>query len=312
MNKAKTIIRRNSADHLNHLDHLPPILRRVYSARNITTAAELSVELKTLHSFDSLKGIQSATTRLAQALRQQQHILIVGDFDADGATSTALMLRCLRSFGFAEVDYLVPNRFDFGYGLTPEIVAVAAKTSPALIVTVDNGISSAAGVEQARRAGIDVLITDHHLPPSELPEANVIVNPNVPAGEDVGQRPFGSRHLAGVGVAFYVMAALGRALEDAGNEGAARVPARYLDLVALGTVADVGRAALAIGHGDGVGLTAGQRRDEQPAEERSGHRDIQRRFGADSTPGSDAVSRRAGAGSQGWRRARRSSGSSPG
>jgi len=221
------------------LDGIDPLLARLYAARGVTDAVQLDYRLGRLLPVSGLSGVAAAVELLLA--HRQKRIVIVGDFDADGATSTALMLRCLRQFGFAEVDYLVPNRFDFGYGLTPEIVAVAAKTSPALIVTVDNGISSADGVAQARQAGIDVLITDHHLPPAELPQANVIVNPNVAAGDDVERRPFGSPHLAGVGVAFYVMAALGKACEQAGQAGAARVPARYLDLVALGTVADVVR-----------------------------------------------------------------------
>ncbi len=143
------------------------------------------------------------------------------------------MLRCFRAFGFSDVDYLVPNRFDYGYGLTPEIVRVAADRSPDLIVTVDNGISSAPGVREAKESGIAVLITDHHLPPDDVPDADVIVNPNLHGSS------FPSRNLAGVGVAFYIMAALGRALEEQGQSGAARLPAKYLDLVALGTVADV-------------------------------------------------------------------------
>jgi single-stranded-DNA-specific exonuclease len=158
-------------------------------------------------------------------------VLVVGDFDADGATSCALMVRALRALGFAHVDFLVPNRFRFGYGLTPEIVALAGERQPSLIVTVDNGVSSQAGVAAARAAGIDVLITDHHLPGAELPAANVIVNPNL-----AGSR-FGSRALAGVGVAFYVLAAVARRL---GGEAAADFRlATLLDLVALGTVADV-------------------------------------------------------------------------
>jgi single-stranded-DNA-specific exonuclease len=160
-------------------------------------------------------------------------VLVVGDFDADGATSCALVVRALRGCGFAAVDFLVPNRFEFGYGLTPEIVALAATRAPSLIVTVDNGISSAAGVAAARTRGIDVLITDHHLPGAQLPDANVIVNPNLAASH------FGSRALAGVGVAFYVMAAVRRALDRADPSGAGPKVAELLDLVALGTVADV-------------------------------------------------------------------------
>ena len=141
--------------------------------------------------------------------RTAGRVLIIGDFDADGATSSALMVRALRSFGFAAVDFLVPNRFQFGYGLTPGIVSLAAARAPTLIVTVDNGISSNAGVAAARSLGIEVLITDHHLPGALLPDANVIVNPNL------GGSRFGSRSLAGVGVAFYVMAAVRRRLDEA-------------------------------------------------------------------------------------------------
>ncbi len=159
---------------------------------------------------------------------------MIGDFDADGATSTALMLRALRAWGFASVDFLVPNRFEFGYGLTPEIVAVAAARGPTLLITVDNGISSLAGVASARALGLEVLVTDHHLPGAELPQANVIVNPN--AGADA----FASRCLAGVGVAFYVLAALKRTLDER-QACPADAPgvADFLDLVALGTVADL-------------------------------------------------------------------------
>ncbi|HEX7375027.1 MAG TPA: single-stranded-DNA-specific exonuclease RecJ, partial [Steroidobacteraceae bacterium] len=162
-------------------------------------------------------------------------VLVVGDFDADGATSTTLMMRQLRRLGFAQAEFLVPDRFRFGYGLTPEIVRVAAARKPSLIVTVDNGMSSLEGVHEARRHGIDVLVTDHHLPGRELPEAAAIVNPNAP-GET-----FASKALAGVGVAFYVMAALTRRLRAQGRleAGVEASPADLLDLVALGTVADV-------------------------------------------------------------------------
>ena len=164
---------------------------------------------------------------------RNERIVVVGDFDVDGATSTALLLRCFKAYGFSDVSYIVPNRFEYGYGLSPEIVRVAAERNPSLIVTVDNGVSSVAGVREARGLGISVLITDHHLPGDELPDANVIVNPNLEGSV------FPSRNLAGVGVAFYLMAALGRHLEDNGQNGAAKVPAQFLDLVALGTVADV-------------------------------------------------------------------------
>jgi single-stranded-DNA-specific exonuclease len=181
----------------------------------------------------TLEGV-SAAAALLLAHRDRGRVLVIGDFDADGATSTALVVRALRAWGFASVDFLVPNRFEFGYGLTPGIVALAALREPSLIVTVDNGISSAAGVADARARGIDVLITDHHLPGLHVPAANVIVNPNC------GASSFGSRALAGVGVAFYVMAAVRRQLDEAGLAPAgAPGPAEFLDLVALGTVADV-------------------------------------------------------------------------
>ena len=213
------------------LSGFDPLLARLYALRGVTGAAQLDYGLAGLAPVGSLENIDAAVALLLE--NKEQRIIVVGDFDVDGATSTALMLRCLRAFGFADVDYLVPNRFHFGYGLTPEIVRVAANSSPALIVTVDNGISSAAGVREASEAGIAVLVTDHHLPGAELPAADVIVNPNLDGSE------FASRYLAGVGVAFYLMAALGRALEQAGGTGLAKIPAQFLDLVALGTVADV-------------------------------------------------------------------------
>ena len=211
---------------------LHPVLRRVYAARGLCTAEDLNLSLDRLAPVGSLGGAAEAARLLLSHARRR--VLGVGDFDADGATSTALMLRALRGCGFAAVDFLVPNRFEYGYGLTPEIVAVAAERSPSLIVTVDNGISSHAGVAAARARGIDVLITDHHLPGVELPDANVIVNPNVPGNG------FASGALAGVGVAFYVCAALRRLLESEGTlpQGAPGLAA-LLDLVALGTVADV-------------------------------------------------------------------------
>ncbi len=212
---------------------LHPVLQRVYAARGIRAAAELSLALERLHPVSTLEGVDAAAELLARQ-REAGRVLIIGDFDADGATSTALMVRALRAWSFAAVDFLVPNRFEFGYGLTPQIVALAAERRPTLIVTVDNGMSSAAGVAAARNRGIDVLVTDHHLPGSELPPANVIVNPNATASR------FASRALAGVGVAFYVVAALKRLLDasDAPPRGAPGA-AELLDLVALGTVADL-------------------------------------------------------------------------
>lgn len=199
--------------------------------RGLTTIEELDYSLASLAPVGALENIdQSAQLVIAN---RERRIIIIGDYDVDGATSTALVIRCLRQFGFSDVDYLVPNRFEYGYGLSREIVRVAAKRSPALLITVDNGVSSISGVEEANSLGIPVLITDHHLPGEELPAAAAILNPNLR-----GSR-FPSRNLAGVGVAFYLMARIGRMLEEAGMAGAAKVPARYLDLVALGTVADV-------------------------------------------------------------------------
>ncbi len=224
-------LRRRSAPSGTELHGVDPVLARLYAARGVVRVDDLDYRLSNLLPVSSLGNVDAAVDLLLT--HRDGRILVVGDFDADGATSTALMLRCMRQFGFVDCDYLVPNRFDFGYGLSPELVEVAASRDPTLIVTVDNGISSEAGVAAARRLGVDVLVTDHHLPPAKLPDANVIVNPNL------ADSRFGSRNLAGVGVAFYVMAALGRRLEDDGQTGAARIPASYLDLVALGTVADV-------------------------------------------------------------------------
>ncbi|HEY6452483.1 MAG TPA: single-stranded-DNA-specific exonuclease RecJ, partial [Steroidobacteraceae bacterium] len=215
-------------------EDMHPVLQRIYAARGIVDAAQLALAMRELLPIGSLEAVEAAAELLAAHRRRGGLVLIIGDFDADGATSTALIVRALRGWGFPAVDFLVPNRFEFGYGLTPEIVALAAQRRPALIVTVDNGISSNAGVAAARAAGIEVLVTDHHLPGACLPQANVIVNPNVPGST------FGSRALAGVGVAFYVMAALRRVLEARGSlpPGALQT-AELLDLVALGTVADV-------------------------------------------------------------------------
>src|SRR5450631_1794875 len=204
-----------------------PILRRVYAARGLQSDADLDLSLDRLLPVGTLEGVDAAAQLLMQH-RAAGRVLVIGDFDADGATSTALVVRGLRSMRFAHVDFLVPNRFQFGYGLTPEIVALAATRQPSLIVTVDNGISSVAGVEAARQLGIPVLVTDHHLPGAVLPRAEVIVNPNL------ADARFASAALAGVGVAFYVIAALARSL----GEAEFRV-AELLDLVALGTVADV-------------------------------------------------------------------------
>jgi len=207
--------------------HLHPVLRRVYAGRGIGNDDDLDISLDRLLPISTLQGVDAAAQLLA-AHREAGRVLVIGDFDADGATSTALVLRALRALRFAHVDFLVPNRFRFGYGLTPEIVALAAERKPSLIVTVDNGVSSVSGVETARALGIPVLVTDHHLPGAVLPRAEVIVNPNL------ADSRFASPALAGVGVAFYVMAALTRYLQRPDF----RV-ADLLDLVAVGTVADV-------------------------------------------------------------------------
>jgi len=210
-----------------------PVLARLYAARGIADISELDYGLQGLAPVGSLNGITEAVALLLE--HADKRITVIGDFDADGATSTALVIRCLREFGINNVDYLVPNRFKFGYGLTPEIVRVAAERSPDLLLTVDNGVSSIEGVQEAHSLGMKVLITDHHLPGKELPAADAMVNPNLDNNE------FASPNLAGVGVAFYLMAALGRKLETQGKAGFAKIPAKYLDLVALGTVADVVR-----------------------------------------------------------------------
>ncbi len=223
------IVRRQvAAGELAGFAALHPVLARAYVARGLRQPAELSLTLDRMLPVRSLGGIEAAVELLLAHRESPGKVLIVGDFDADGATSTALLMRGLRECQFANVDFLVPNRFEFGYGLTPEIVAVAAGRKPSLLVTVDNGISSLAGVAAAQAAGIQVLVTDHHLPGRDLPAADAILNPNVPGNG------FESRYLAGVGVAFYLLAAVARRLA---------VPAprvtQFLDLVALGTIADL-------------------------------------------------------------------------
>jgi len=214
-----------------------PLLARIYAARGVVAEAELDLGLSGLLPYRDLKGIEKAVGLLATALQRQQRILIVGDFDVDGATSCALAARALRACGASRVDYLVPNRFEYGYGLTPEIVAVAQDYRPDLIVTVDNGIASIAGVAAAKQAGIRVLITDHHLAGAELPDADAIVNPNQPGCA------FAATSTAGVGVIFYLMIALRAHLREQGWFSRQGLPEPnmgvYLDLVALGTVADV-------------------------------------------------------------------------
>lgn len=229
--------RRVANPDLNLPDSMHPLLKRVYSQRNIHDALELELGLENLLAPKLLKGMDAAVTLLLEALRQQQRVLIVADFDADGATSCVVALKALRQFGFQHSDYIVPNRFEYGYGLTPEIVELAQTRSPDLIITVDNGISSIEGVAAAKAAGIKTLVTDHHLPAAQAPVADAIVNPNQ-VGCD-----FPSKSIAGVGVIFYVMLALRARLRELNwfeeNEIAEPRLADLLDLVALGTVADV-------------------------------------------------------------------------
>ncbi|TEA58772.1 single-stranded-DNA-specific exonuclease RecJ [Pseudomonas sp. CH235] len=220
---------------LPFLGELPPLLTRLYAARGVQSEAELDKSLARLIPFQQLKGIDAAVDLLVTALEQRQRILIVGDFDADGATASTVGVLGLRLLGAAHVDYLVPNRFEYGYGLTPEIVEVAMTREPQLLITVDNGISSVEGVAAAKRHGLKVLITDHHLPGDELPQADALVNPNQPGCE------FPSKALAGVGVIFYVLMALRARLRSLGwyeNKPQPNI-GELLDLVALGSVADV-------------------------------------------------------------------------
>ena len=212
------------------------LLARLFAQRGIVDQSEIDFSLGNLLPPDSMKGLTEAANVVASTIVNRQKIIIVGDFDADGATSTALMVHCLRACE-ADVDYLVPNRFEFGYGLTPEIVAVAAKMQPALIVTVDNGISSVDGVGAANALGIKTVITDHHLPGDVVPAATAIVNPNQTGCA------FPSKALAGVGVSFYLLSAVRKVLRQKlwfeQKQLSEPLLADYLDLVALGTIADV-------------------------------------------------------------------------
>src|SRR5579862_6170749 len=202
----KKIIRREFQNYSSFLSEIHPLLQRIYATRKINSANELGLTMENLLPYQSLSGIDEAAHLLAEAVMQNKKILIVGDFDADGATSTAVAMRALKSFGALHVNFLVPNRFAFGYGLTPELVAMSKTFAPDVIVTVDNGIANHAGVEAAKALGISVIITDHHLPSANLPPADAIVNPNQTG--DI----FPSKNLAGVGVIFYVMLALRRHL----------------------------------------------------------------------------------------------------
>ena len=216
---------------------IDPLLQRIYQSRGISCVDELNLGLTQLPKPDDLMDIGTAVDHLIIALHQQQRILIVGDFDADGATSSALMILALKAMGYDHVDFLVPNRFHYAYGLTPEIVELARSKDPDLIITVDNGISSIEGAALAKQLGIKVVVTDHHLPGSQLPDVVAIINPNQPGCN------FPSKNLAGVGVAFYFLSALRAELRKQNwfaEQGITQPNmASWLDLVALGTVADV-------------------------------------------------------------------------
>jgi single-stranded-DNA-specific exonuclease len=211
---------------------MPPLLRQIYARRGVRRADELSLKASGLLHFSSLRDIGKAVELLQNALKNQAKVCICGDFDADGATSSALMVSALQAFGLQQVGYRVPNRMTDGYGLSVAMVEQLAVENVQLIVTVDNGIAAHDAIVLAREKGIQVLVTDHHLPPEELPPANAIVNPNQHGCE------FSSKNLAGVGVAFYVLLALRSALREQGVEPLPNL-ADWLDLVALGTVADV-------------------------------------------------------------------------
>lgn len=232
----KTIRRREVSAHPGLDRAMPEILQRIYLARGVTDKNQLLNQLALLQK-PAFKGMEEAVNIIADAVVAQARIMIIGDFDADGATSCALAVLALRAMGLKSVDFLVPNRFEYGYGLTPEIVAVAAQQEPDLIITVDNGIASIEGVNAAKALGIAVVVTDHHLPGNHLPDADALVNPNQPGCS------FPSKNLAGVGVIFYVMTALRAELRQMGWFEECGIPepnmASFLDLVALGTVADV-------------------------------------------------------------------------
>ncbi len=214
---------------------LHPVVRRVFAARGVVSESEIDYRLEHLARPDQLSNLTEAAKLVADAIQQQRKILVCGDFDADGATGVALAVRVLRAFGSTSTDYAVPNRFDFGYGLSAAFVEAIADREPELIITVDNGISSVEGTARARALGFDVLVTDHHLPGARLPQANAIVNPNLPGD------PFPSKALAGVGTMFYLLAGVRDVLQRRDWFAGRPAPklAEFLDLVAVGTVADL-------------------------------------------------------------------------
>ncbi len=235
---SRVVIRRETNPAIGVFKDLHPLLQRLYQSRGIASQNQISRELPDLLPYQDMLNIQEAAARLAHAIQSNLRIVIIGDFDTDGATSTAVGILALRAMGAKNVDFLVPNRFIYGYGLSPGIVDLAhQQKQPDLIMTVDNGISSHEGIARAKNLGIEVLVTDHHLAGDQLPEGATIVNPNQPGDK------FASKCIAGVGVVFYVMLALRARLEDQHWFTSNNIPrpnmAQYLDLVALGTIADV-------------------------------------------------------------------------
>jgi single-stranded-DNA-specific exonuclease len=231
----KLIIARENVDDAHLPSHLHPVIKQIYANRNVHNADELNNSVATLHDFKLFKDIDKASDLLIAALKAQSHILIVGDFDADGATSTATLMQGLEMFGFKHLDYLIPDRFSLGYGLSPALAKQIVQIKPDLVITVDNGISCIAGIDILKAVGIKVLVTDHHLQGEQLPNADAIVNPNR------HECDFPSKSIAGVGVAFYLLIALRSVMRDQGYFDQQPPPnlANLLDIVALGTVADV-------------------------------------------------------------------------
>ncbi len=231
----KLIIARENVDDSHLPSNLHPVIKQIYATRNVINADELNNSAATLHDFKLFKDIDKASELLVNALNAQSRILIVGDFDADGATSTATLMQGLGMFGFKHLDYLIPDRFSLGYGLSPALAEQIVQINPELVITVDNGISCIAGIDILKAVGIKVLVTDHHLQGEQLPNADAIVNPNR------HECNFPSKSIAGVGVAFYLLIALRSVMREQGYFEQQPPPnlANLLDIVALGTVADV-------------------------------------------------------------------------
>ena len=240
-----------------HLDAMnDPLLRQIFARRGVS-ASTSQLKLQDLLPPQALRGVEQAAKLIVNAIQCQQKIMIMGDYDADGATSTAIMCRALHQMGAREIDYLIPNRFEFGYGLSPALVDVAHAAKAQLLVTVDNGISSHEGVQHAKSLGMQVVITDHHLPGDSLPDADAIVNPNQP------NCMFASKALAGCGVAFYVISVIRQHLIKSGAFHGGAIPnlSYLLDLVSLGTVADV----VPLDHNNRILVEAGLHRIRQGA-----------------------------------------------